>query len=88
MFDDIIQAAKQNNQTDSVEQKVVEPVDEFDSSNVRINVIGVGGAGCAGGACVVGAGGGAGFVGATGHKKRKNSCNKYRWQTSKICKCP
>ena len=46
MFDDIIQTAKQNNQTDSVEQKVVEPVDEFDSSNVRINVIGVGGAGC------------------------------------------
>jgi len=53
MFDDIIQAAKENNtQSDSTntEQKTLAAVvtneEEIDSSNVRINVVGVGGAGC------------------------------------------
>ena len=58
MFDDIIQSAKQNSQSDSTEnseQKILSvetstsiaaEVEEIDSSNVRINVVGVGGAGC------------------------------------------
>lgn len=47
MFDDIIQAAKENNENKSTSSEAItETVEEMDSSNVRINVIGVGGAGC------------------------------------------